>query len=62
MPRYTQKPLMITMSDASVVTAEEGTGAAAVHHTTTHHTPTQRSLNFKRRTANGLLREAICFG
>jgi tetratricopeptide (TPR) repeat protein len=32
---YTQKPLMITMSDGSVVTPKK---AAPVHHTTTHHT------------------------
>jgi tetratricopeptide (TPR) repeat protein len=32
---YTQKPLMITMSDGSVVLPKK---AAPVHHTTTHHT------------------------
>ena len=34
---YTQKPLMITMSDGSLVTPKK---AAPVHHTTTHHTTT----------------------
>jgi hypothetical protein len=34
---YTQKPLMITMSDASVVLPKK-TPAKPVHHTTTHHT------------------------
>ena len=33
---YTQKPLMITMSDASVVVPKPA--KAPVHHTTTHHT------------------------
>jgi hypothetical protein len=34
---YTQKPLMITMSDGSIVAPKK---AAPVHHTTTHHTTT----------------------
>jgi tetratricopeptide (TPR) repeat protein len=34
---YTQKPLMITMSDASVVLPKK-TPTKPVHHTTTHHT------------------------
>ncbi|HEV2576520.1 MAG TPA: hypothetical protein VGU25_04860 [Acidobacteriaceae bacterium] len=35
---YTQKPLMLTMSDASVVTPKKTPAKAPVHHTTTHHT------------------------
>jgi tetratricopeptide (TPR) repeat protein len=36
---YTQKPLMITMSDGSLVLPKK---AAPAHHTTTHHTTTHK--------------------
>jgi tetratricopeptide (TPR) repeat protein len=35
---YTQKPLMITMSDGSIVTPKKSPAKAPVHHTTTHRT------------------------
>jgi hypothetical protein len=35
---YTQSPLMITMSDGSVVSPKKAPAKPAVHHTTTHHT------------------------
>jgi hypothetical protein len=34
---YTQSPLMITMSDASVVAPKKAPAKAPVHHTTAHH-------------------------